>query len=611
MTPASIIPVFGSQRPYADLNFAGGSFGLDGRSVSDLTALPGFTFTRASLAMGYDATGKLTYGPNNLLLQSQTFDNASWTKTSATVTADAGVAPDGTTTADKIVVNNGVAAGRVQQVVSATAGTRYLVSAYVKPSGWNWFALRVAEDSASAAYFDVGTGAVGSVESGWSSASITSAGNGWYRIAAVYTALVGSYTWRFLPTNANSAFPTGDGVNGSLAWGLQVEAVTYQTTPSTYYPTTTAAYYGPRLVYDPVTLASQGILVEEARTNVLTQSQNLSTVLTVSNSTLTGSAATAPDGATTATSLMETVANASHWAYHGTANGVSATTYTYSLFIKANGRSAVWLNVQASANNYFTAVFDLSGVSVSQTSVGGTSGTISASSIQSVGNGWYRCVVTGVVTGTSSFCVGLATAPTGNTFTSVGVVSAYVGDITKGAYIWQIQAEAATGASSPIPTTTASVTRAADDARLTGLTFGTGYSVVASWQENFDDAAGFRCVLSISSAALTRESALYQRHTNNTVRIFSTGDMDLTIGTGNALTANTAAARFVTNDSTGSLNGAAAVAADTSTAPVASADRVFIGSQYAGGGNYLEGTISRIRIYNRALPDAQLQSLTT
>ena len=39
----------------------------------------------------------------NLCLQSQAFDNASWTKTRATITTDATTAPDGTSTADKIV----------------------------------------------------------------------------------------------------------------------------------------------------------------------------------------------------------------------------------------------------------------------------------------------------------------------------------------------------------------------------------------------------------------------------------------------------------------------------------------------------------------------------
>lgn len=265
MTPASIIPVFGSQRPYADLNFAGGSFGLDGRSVSDLTALPGFTFTRASLAMGYDATGKLVYGPNNLCLQSQTFDNASWVGSNRTVTANTSVAPDGSTTADT-VAGTGAGGTLLRQDVAVPGVATVLVSFYVK-----------ADTATTCMIYDVNIGpqgvfnlSTGAVISG-SGASIFSAGNGWYRCVVSYSPVGG---FARVTINPGSTFnPTT--TSAILVWGAQYEAVTYQTTPSTYYPTTTAAYYGPRLVYDPVTLASQGILVEEARTNVVLWNRDL------------------------------------------------------------------------------------------------------------------------------------------------------------------------------------------------------------------------------------------------------------------------------------------------------------------------------------------------
>ena len=63
----------------------------------------------------------------NLLEQSEVFDNAYWTKTNSTVTANAGVAPDGTTTADKLIVNNAINSGRVQRVTTVSASTAYRV----------------------------------------------------------------------------------------------------------------------------------------------------------------------------------------------------------------------------------------------------------------------------------------------------------------------------------------------------------------------------------------------------------------------------------------------------------------------------------------------------
>ena len=123
--PANVIPVFGSQRAYADLNFAGGSFGLDGRIVNDITSLPGFTFTRASTAWGFGSNGylqsfssntpRLVYDPvtlaslgilveearTNLCLQSQNFAT-SWSTSNTTVSTDSTTSPDGTSNADTI-----------------------------------------------------------------------------------------------------------------------------------------------------------------------------------------------------------------------------------------------------------------------------------------------------------------------------------------------------------------------------------------------------------------------------------------------------------------------------------------------------------------------------
>ena len=46
------------------------------------------TFSRTSNAMLVDSTGKLTYAPNNLVTNSEAFDNAAWVKANATVTAN-------------------------------------------------------------------------------------------------------------------------------------------------------------------------------------------------------------------------------------------------------------------------------------------------------------------------------------------------------------------------------------------------------------------------------------------------------------------------------------------------------------------------------------------
>ena len=60
------------------------------------------TFTRSTTGTYYNGYSSAV-AEQNLLLQSQTFDNASWTKgADVTITANGATAPDGTATADLI-----------------------------------------------------------------------------------------------------------------------------------------------------------------------------------------------------------------------------------------------------------------------------------------------------------------------------------------------------------------------------------------------------------------------------------------------------------------------------------------------------------------------------
>ena len=86
----ALTSVLGSKRkPALDLDFTRSEV-LD----------PRITFSRTSNATRINAQGLIEYAPHNLLTNSEQFDNAVWVKTSAAVTANAIAAPDGTVTAD-------------------------------------------------------------------------------------------------------------------------------------------------------------------------------------------------------------------------------------------------------------------------------------------------------------------------------------------------------------------------------------------------------------------------------------------------------------------------------------------------------------------------------
>lgn len=85
-----------------------------GRVLAGTTIRPAFSEDGLNLGAAIESAAA-----TNLLLRSQEFDNAAWTKTSVTATADTIAAPDGTTTADTLAATG--ANGTVAQNGAASA----------------------------------------------------------------------------------------------------------------------------------------------------------------------------------------------------------------------------------------------------------------------------------------------------------------------------------------------------------------------------------------------------------------------------------------------------------------------------------------------------------
>jgi hypothetical protein len=183
---------------------------------------------------------------SSTLIRSEEFDNVAWIKGFTTVTANATVAPDGNTTADKLAEDNTNNTHYAYQDVSfvATSGIGTAFAVYAKAVERSWVYLAVYSTSpgtTAGAYFDLTNGVIGGVAAGYK-AYIQKAANGFYRCAVTSTAV--SSTYRSLiaictgdgGTSAPSTYigTTGSGI---YIWGAQGEVNNYHNGISSYVPT--------------------------------------------------------------------------------------------------------------------------------------------------------------------------------------------------------------------------------------------------------------------------------------------------------------------------------------------------------------------------------------
>ena len=170
----------------------------------------------------------------NNLVRSEDF-GTTWTQTNISVSSDVAVAPDGNTTADKIIENTASGIHGVDQSTTFTA-IPYTLSFYAKKDERIW--VRAFLSGLSSTWFNVDNGTVGTVASGFT-ASIVDAGNGWYRCSITGTASAGTSTSGVrIATGDGLNTYLGDGTSGIFLWGAQLEQGSF---PTSYIPTTTAS----------------------------------------------------------------------------------------------------------------------------------------------------------------------------------------------------------------------------------------------------------------------------------------------------------------------------------------------------------------------------------
>jgi hypothetical protein len=223
------------------LTFTGGNegtfVGSDGYIQRAQTNVPRFThdpLTRRSLGMLLEGSG------GNLLLRSEEFNDASWGKIGASLTANTTLSPDGSQNADTFTNTAGVTSLIAQSVtVTASSTNDYCFSLFVKADSVNTITLNAyysgnTEDNVT---FSLTTQTATAAQGSPTNLFIRNVGNGWYRIGYCLTrdstgtqTTILSRVW--VPVRGNGVIG-----NSIFLWGAQLN-----TGPLTsYIPTTTAA----------------------------------------------------------------------------------------------------------------------------------------------------------------------------------------------------------------------------------------------------------------------------------------------------------------------------------------------------------------------------------
>jgi len=264
----------------------------------------------------------------------------------------------------------------------------------------------------------------------------------------------------------------------------------------------TAAIDTPR--FERMADGGVGILLEGASTNYCLYSQDFSNaVWNKYNSTVTINTTTSPDGTLSADTLTDNTASGTH------AIG--------QLGIIPAGAQTTYAILQAGTSQYASVqVYNLTDTSVAQATFDLVNGTVVSTTsgtakISPMANGFYKCEVSGTGTVVSDVYVYI------NNGSSVIFTGTGSGTIN----IWHMQGENLPFASSYIPTTTAAVTRAADNLTL-------------ALSGNYPGAKGMSIIADAEFSILSGEDNIYRineagayhwlRRLNNAVSVATGGN---------------------------------------------------------------------------------------
>ena len=338
-------------------------------------------------------------------------------------------------------------------------------------------------------------------------------------------------------------------------------------------------------------------LLEPARTNLVTYSEDFSqSTWTKLGSSVTLNSIVSPDGTLNSSKIFSNGTQP----YVGITDSIvfpSVGEYTFSVYAKVGNNNFLRLQF-AGVTNGSSAYYDL---------VNGTTSS-SGASIEFIGNGWYKCILTNNLTGadlSGSINMYASYSLTSSTFPSVNDAT------NKNIYLWGAQVEESSYPTSYIPTNGTAITRAAESATGSGnaATFNDSEGVLMAEFSVFDFATNSKAI-SIYKTSSPTSNALILYYNGNRIAfdiLNPSGTVSVPTNINNAKEFNKVAIKYKSGDIALWFNGVELVTR-TNTLSLSGLDKLEFDFTT---NNDVYGKTRELQYFDSVLTDAQLETLTS
>lgn len=490
---------------------------------------------------------------------------------------------------------------------SCVANQKYTFSCYVKFDTSDYFTLRpviTGGTTIDARTIFKSDGTITCETGGTTLSTMTALGNtGWFRVSTVVQVGASSNAIQF---RLQPAFTNGDGC-GAVAtatgavfvYGCQIEEGTSVT-----------AYEERNSVEDYVIESDKScpsLLLEKASTNLVQRSEEVDNAYwNKANLTITTNQAVAPDGKLSADKIASTTANAGHQFNRVVGGLTGSSQYTWSCFVKAGTNERVLIRSLGQTSGDDNQVeFN---IKTGRKTRVWTDASIVHSGIEPHENGWFRIwlSITNATDTGIQFFIQMLEESDSLVFTGT----------EKHFYAWGMQLELNQVASSYIKTTSSTVARSADvcngagDASTFNSEEGVLYAEMSAHYDNITQRG-----LAISNGSTTNRVELRYNTVSGEIRgivavggvnqgvvWYSSANLDIT-------DFHKIALKWKLNDFALWIDGVEVHTDNTGSVPSANVLDEFRFDS-GGGASNMYANIKEVKVFDIALTDEELQTLT-